>query len=130
MLSPFISYLAEDMAQHNDTGKIGEEIALRYLRDKGFRVLEINWRVEKWEVDIIAEDEDERVFVEVKTRFGEDFGNPAEAVTQKKQRYLINAANLYASQLDYEGKIRFDVICVYMHKGRDAEIEHIEDAFY
>lgn len=118
------------MAQHNDTGKIGEDIAMGYLRKKGYQILEVNWRVEKWEVDIIAEDGDERVFVEVKTRFGEDFGNPADAVTRKKQRYLINAANLYASQLDYQGKIRFDVMCVYMQRGKKAEVEHIEDAFY
>lgn len=118
------------MAQHNDTGRIGEEIAIGYLRDKGYHILETNWRIEKWEVDIIAEDKGERVFVEVKTRFGEDYGTPADAVTRKKQRYLINAANLYASQLDYEGKMRFDVICVYMQKGKQAAIEHIEDAFY
>lgn len=118
------------MAQHNDTGKIGEEIAVGYLRNKGYRILETNWRVEKWEVDIIVENAEERIFVEVKTRFGEDYGNPADAVTRKKQRYMINAANLYASEFNYEGKMRFDVICIYLQKGKKAEIEHIEDAFY
>lgn len=120
------------MAQHNDTGNKGEEMAVGFLKNKGFHILETNWRIEKWEVDVIAEDKrnDERVFVEVKTRFGEDFGNPADAVTRKKQRYLINAANLYASKFDYTGKMRFDVICIYMQNGKNPVIEHIEDAFY
>lgn len=118
------------MAQHNDTGKIGEEIAVGYLKKKGFTILNTNWRIEKWEVDIIAEDKEECIFVEVKTRFSEDYGNPADAITKKKQRYLINAANLYARQLNYEGKMRFDVVCVYLEKGKKPLIEHIEDAFY
>lgn len=118
------------MAQHNETGKIGEEIAAEYLQKKGFKVIERNWRIEKWEVDIIAEDKDERVFVEVKTRFSEDYGNPADAVTKKKQRYLINAANLYAQQNNYDGRMRFDVVCVYLEKGKKALVEHMEEAFY
>lgn len=118
------------MARHNDIGKIGEEIAAKHLQDKGFKILARNWRIEKWEVDIIAEDKEEHVFVEVKTRFSEDYGNPADAVTKKKQRYLISAANLYAHQNNYEGKMRFDVVCVYLEKGKKAIVEHIEEAFY
>jgi putative endonuclease len=118
------------MARHNDIGKVGEEIAAKHLQDKGFKILGRNWRIEKWEVDIIAEDNEERIFVEVKTRFSEDYGNPADAVTKKKQRYLISAANLYANQNNYEGKMRFDVVCVYLEKGKKAIVEHIEEAFY
>lgn len=118
------------MAQHNETGKIGEEIAVGFLRKKGYKILETNWRIEKWEVDIIAQQNKERIFVEVKTRFSEDYGDAAEAVTLQKQKYLINSANLYALTMDYEGPIRFDVICVYLQKGEKPEIEHIEDAFY
>lgn len=124
-----ITYLYP-MAQHNETGKIGEEIAVGYLKKKGFRILDTNWRIEKWEVDIIAEDKEERVFIEVKTRFSEDYGNPVEAITRKKQRFLINAANLYAIESDYHGKMRFDVVCVYLEKGKKAIVEHIEEAFY
>lgn len=118
------------MAQHNETGKVGEEIAIGFLRKKGYKILEANWRIEKWEVDIIAQQNEEHIFIEVKTRFGEDYGTAAEAVTLQKQKYLINAANLYALTTDYEGPIRFDVICVYLEKGKEPEIEHIEDAFY
>lgn len=118
------------MAQHNDTGKIGEELAVGFLRQKGFKIIETNWRIERWEVDIIAEEKRERVFVEVKTRFGEDYGTAAEAVNLRKQKYLINAANLYALQQDYEGPIRFDVVCIYLQKQGKPKIEHIEDAFY
>jgi putative endonuclease len=117
------------MARHNDTGKIGEEIAADYLKSKGYRILDTNWRIEKWEVDIIAEHNGERVFIEVKTRFGEEYGAPAEAVTRKKQRYLVNAANLYARKMDYNGEMRFDVICIYLQRGEKAVIEHIEAAF-
>lgn len=118
------------MAKHNDTGKEGEKIAVSFLQKKGFRVLETNWRVEHWEIDIIAEDGKERVFVEVKTRFSDVFGDPIEAITLQKQKHLINAANLYVLQEDYEGSLRFDVVSIFLQKGHAPVIEHIEDAFY
>lgn len=118
------------MAKHNVTGNSGEKIAVSYLQRKGFRVLETNWRIEKWEIDIIAQDRSERVFIEVKTRFNDAYGTPAEAITPKKQQHLINAANLYVLQEDYEGPLRFDVIGIYLQKGKQPVIEHIEDAFY
>lgn len=105
-------------------------MALAFLKKKGFRILEINKRIERWEVDLIAQDGKERVFVEVKTRYNEAYGSPEEAVTQKKQRFLIQAANLYALQQDYEGPIRFDVVSVHLTRGESPRIEHIEDAFY
>lgn len=118
------------MATHNDTGDAGEKIAVSFLKKKGFRILKTNWRIEKWEIDIIAEDKKERVFVEVKTRFSHEFGDPAEAVTPQKQKHLINAANLYVLQEDYEGPLRFDIISIFLQKGSLPEIKHIEDAFY
>ncbi len=118
------------MATHNETGDEGEKIAISYLQKKGYKILETNWRVEKWEIDIIAEDEIERVFIEVKTRFSETFGSPEEAVTLRKQQHLINAANLYVLQQDYEGPLRFDVVGIHLQKGKAPVIEHIEDAFY
>ena len=118
------------MAKHNETGDAGEKIALAYLKKKGFKILETNRRIERWEIDLIAKDGKERVFVEVKTRFSHDFGDPAEAVTLKKQQYLIKAANLYVLQEDYEGPIRFDIISIRLQKREQPVIEHIEDAFY
>ncbi len=118
------------MAKHNETGKIGEKIAAKFLRNKAYKILDTNRRIERWEIDIIAQDKKERVFVEVKTRFSEDYGAPEEAITLQKQKYLITAANLYVLQEDYEGPLRFDVITVSLKKGENADIHHIEDAFY
>src|SRR5699024_2739766 len=118
------------MAKHNETGKLGEKLALGFLKKKGFQILETNWRVERWEIDLIAKDQNERVFVEVKTRFSEKYGEPEEAVTLRKQKHLINAANLYVLEEDYEGPLRFDVITILLKKGEKPIVRHIEDAFY
>jgi len=118
------------MAKHNETGKIGEKIAAKFLRKKAYKILDTNRRIERWEIDIIAQEKKERVFVEVKTRFSEDYGAPEEAITLQKQKYLIKAANLYALLEDYEGPLRFDIITIFLRKGKKADINHIEDAFY
>src|SRR5699024_1715374 len=118
------------MAKHNETGKIGEKIAAKFLRKKAYKILDTNRRIERWEIDIIAQEKKERDFEEVKTRFSEDYGAPEEAITLQKQKYLIKAANLYALLEDYEGPLRFDIITVFLRKGKKAYINHIEDAFY
>jgi putative endonuclease len=83
------------MAEHNETGKAGEELAVKYLRSKGYTILETNWRLGRNEIDIIAEADHCLVVVEVKTRHSTDFGNPESFVTREKQRLLIRAANAY-----------------------------------
>ncbi len=118
------------MAKHNDTGKAGEDLAVSFLKKKGYQILETNWRIEHWEIDIIAKDDKERVFVEVKTRFSDKYGAPEEAITPRKQKHLINAANLYVLRKNYEGPLRFDVVTIFMEKGNQPVIHHIEDAFY
>ena len=82
------------MAQHNETGIRGEQLAREFLLKKNYQILETNWRHEKEEVDIIAMDERELVIVEVKTRSTDYFGNPEEAVSEAKEQRLIAAATI------------------------------------
>ncbi len=117
------------MAEHNLTGEKGEELALLYLTKKGFDILERGWRFKKKEIDIIAKHSDCLVFVEVKTRTENYWGNPEEFVTKKKQKFLIEAAEAYIEEKQYMGESRFDIVSVLLTKGSET-IEHIKEAFY
>jgi len=116
------------MAAHNDIGKQGEEIAVKYLIDKGYEVLERNWHNVHKEIDIIAKDGEDLVIVEVKTRQSNENGDPDMAVTKHKQRMLIAAANAYIFKNRLDISTRFDIISIVL-KGDNPIIDHIEDAF-
>ena len=83
------------MADHNEFGKLGEELAVNYLTGKGYKILERNWHNIHKEIDIIAMDGKFLVIVEVKARRSNEYGNPDIAVTRQKQRLLISATNSY-----------------------------------
>ena len=100
------------MAKHNDFGKLGEELAVNYLIGKGYEILERNWRNIHKEIDIIAKDGTDLVIVEVKTRQTDEYGNPDVAVTKKKQRMLIAAANAYITRNNLDIETRFDIISI------------------
>lgn len=117
------------MALHNEIGKIGEEIALKFFKNLGYEVLELNWRYKKLEIDIIAKDGDVLVVAEVKTRKSDVFGTPDVFVDRKKQRFLIKAINEYVNQKGYETEIRFDVVSVLYNNSKE-KVDHIKDAFY
>ena len=120
-----------------ETGRAGEEIASRYLEERGFRVMERNYRFERSEVDLVCflpavryEDGGELVFVEVKTRRGTGFGRPEEAVGAEKRRHLVKAARAWLYERRMEGTpARFDVVSILLRPGSDPEIEHLENAF-
>ena len=116
------------MADHNDLGKIGEDLAVQYLMDKGYKILERNWRNRHKEIDIIAQVGKELVIVEVKTRKSNAYGEPDLAVTKQKQRLLIYAANAYIYRYNLDINTRFDIISIYFREGKPI-IDHIEDAF-
>ena len=116
------------MAEHNDLGNIGEEIAAKYLIDKGYEILERNWRNRHKEIDIIAKDGNELVIVEVKTRKSNDYGDPDMAVTKRKQSLLIAASNAYIFRNKLDFDTRFDIISIILNS-ENPNIEHIEDAF-
>jgi len=111
-----------------DTGKSGEEAAFAFLKKKGFRVLEKNYRTPVGEIDIIANDRGTLVFIEVKTRTGISFGRPFEAVDRRKRERMKKVALWYMKKLRREVPARFDVLSILSEEG-GMRIEHIPDAF-
>ena len=94
-----------------EIGKQGEEIATQYLKEKGYQILERNFYARKGEIDIIAKEKREIVFVEVKTRSNHQYGNPAEAVDVRKIHHIYDTANYYLYRKKIENNpTRFDVI--------------------
>ncbi|GIV33400.1 MAG: UPF0102 protein [Chitinophagales bacterium] len=117
------------MADHNELGRKGEKLACNFLRKKGYEILATNYRFEKTEIDIICRYNKTLVFVEVKTRSGQEYGEPEESVEVKKQQKLVRAAENFVQTNDMIGEVRFDVIAVIIQDNRE-KIKHIKDAFY
>jgi putative endonuclease len=117
------------MAEHNEFGRKGEDIACDYLGKKGYKILERNWVSGKHEIDIIAQEGKYIVVVEVKSRHSNFAGEPETAVTMEKQRSLIQAANTYVRKMNRSEEVRFDIVSILEVKGVE-QINHIEDAFY
>ncbi len=117
------------MAEHNDLGKLGEEISVDYLQKNGYQILETNWIFQKAEVDIFAKKDNTLVVVEVKTRSSVDFGLPQDFVKPSKIKLLVKATNEYIIQKNLDCEIRFDIIAI-SKEGKIFNIEHITDAFY
>ena len=109
-------------------GLAGEDQAANLLIQKGYTILERNWRCGHLEVDIIAENTDYLVIVEVKTRKNTLFGNPEIFVDKQKQRHLIRAAMYYAKFKGVTKEIRFDIVSV-VNSPDCHEVNHIENAF-
>lgn len=118
------------MSKHNETGLKGEQIAEKFLIDKGYEVLHRNWCSGKKEIDLVTLKDGRLVFVEVKTRSGTGFGFPEEAVTEKKQSHLKQAAEAYLEDNPGHKEIQFDIVSISLKRGAPAEILHLEDAFY
>lgn len=116
------------MAQHNKLGEKGEIIAVNYLKSKGYIVHHTNWRMGHLEMDIIAEDGEELVFVEVKTRSSDEYGAPEESIDSKKEKDLITAGGVYLESLSLELAARFDVISIILAVDNN-KLTHFEDAF-
>ncbi len=109
-------------------GLRGEDIAAKFLKEKGYYILYRNYKTPYGEADIIAKDNDTVVFVEVKTRSNLSFGYPFESVNLKKQERLKRIALNYLKVANYPTKIRFDVISISSENGL-SKIEHIKEAF-
>lgn len=112
-----------------ETGRRGEEIADAYLKKKGYRIRERNYRCPVGEIDIIALDGDEVVFVEVKSRKSDDFGEPEAAVDARKQAKLSRIALNYINEHNLNDRsARFDVVAVRFLKGSDR-VRLVRNAF-
>ena len=116
------------MNNNQDFGKLGEDLAVEYLVNKGYQILERNWRSGHKEIDIIALDGNTLVAVEVKTRKSNTYGEPDIAVGLMKQKMLIWAADAYVRNKNLDVEVRFDIISIVI-TDTDKHIEHIEDAF-
>jgi putative endonuclease len=116
------------MAEHNELGKQGEAFAKQYLLDKGYKIIETNWRSGHLEIDIIARKYDFISIIEVKTRASNDFGFPEEFVDKKKMKHLIKAAEKYVLKNNIEQGVRFEIIAL-TKSANGFETEHFEEAF-
>lgn len=116
------------MAKHNELGHKGEEFAVKYLKEKGYHIREINWRDGKLELDIVAESDNILVVVEVKTRYSDYISHPTDAITNSKIRNIVKATDHYIKIHNIDKDIRFDIISL-VKQQNTFRIEHIEDAF-
>lgn len=115
-------------SQKQSLGKWGEQRAADFLEEKGYTILERNWRCEYGEIDLIARDGDGLVFAEVKARSSARYGQPEEAITPAKQQHLYESALTYLQEhAEWDGDWRIDVIAV--TRGADGpQITHFENA--
>lgn len=116
------------MAEHNELGLYGEDLAVAHLLAKGYAIRHCNWRCGRWEVDIVAEKARTLVFVEVKTRRNTLYGNPEEALTPEKMRHIVSVADAYVRRYALDLPVRFDLVTVVAGEG-GPRVEHFEDAF-
>lgn len=113
-----------------ELGALGERIAVEHLTDRGWTVLDRNWRSRWGEIDVVARDGDTLVFCEVKARRGTGYGFPAAAVTPAKRRRLRSLALQWLAAHDEHARdLRFDVVSVLVLPGRPAEVTHLPAAF-
>jgi putative endonuclease len=118
-----------NMAQHNELGKKGEQLAVNFLIEKGYDIMERNYRFDRAEVDIIAQKDDILAIIEVKARSTSDFGNPQDFVKPKQIQRLVKAVNEYVTVNELDIEVRFDIIGI-VKQGKQFKIEHLENAFY
>ncbi len=116
-----------DKGGRKERGKKGEEIAYRYLQSLGYQILEQNYRSQRKEIDLIALDGKELVFVEVKAGKSKEFGEPELRVDKRKQRNLAEVAEAFLSKkkIEFES-CRFDVLGIDLSTGR---VKHYKGAF-
>lgn len=119
------------MAEHNELGVWGEDEAALYLEGEGYVIIDRDWKIGKRDLDILALSPDGKtlVVVEVKTRSGDDYQRPEEAVDGRKMRNLAIAVNAYVKEHQVEKELRFDIISVVGVGHQVKCLEHLKDAF-
>ncbi len=117
------------MAQHNELGKKGEQLAVDFLLENNYEIVERNYRFDRAEVDIIARKEAVLAIIEVKTRSTIDFGNPQDFVKPKQIQRLVKAVDDYVVENELAVEVRFDIIAIVKEK-KGFSVEHLENAFY
>jgi putative endonuclease len=112
-----------------ELGNKGEEIAVAYLKNEGYKIVECNWKYGHKEIDIIAKQGDEIVIVEVKTREGDYFEEPWEAVSTQKIRNIVEVADAWLIKNEIDLETRFDVISIIFLDDERYELTHFPGAF-
>ncbi len=116
------------MTNKQDQGQTGEDIAAAFLENKGFKILERNFRAGQSEIDIVGMDKECLVFVEVRLRKNADFGLPEQSMSKAKMNALKRGAESYMRRRDWLGDLRFDFVAIIQKP--DLDIEHFQDIFY
>jgi putative endonuclease len=113
--------------KRQQTGKLGERLALEYLQKEGYTIATTNWHCAEGEIDIVAQKNGETIFVEVRAKSSSEFGTPAESVTRRKQEKLIATAERYISETAESGEWRIDFIGIEFTSS-GSRLEHIPNA--
>lgn len=119
------------MSDKTEIGRLGENLAAKFLKEKGFTVAARNFRFGKAEIDLIVRRDEWLLFVEVKTRTSVEYGQPEEFLTLQQIGRIYDAAEEYIYRYDWQGHVRFDIVSVHIGGevlGDDVKIEHLEDA--
>lgn len=120
----------ENNFYNKNLGELGENKAINFLIKNGYNILEKNFRSKHGEIDIIAKEKNEYVFIEVKTRTSIKYGMPVEAVDKNKKEHILNASKYYIYKNYLQNQfIRYDIIEVYINKNNYL-INHIKNAFF
>ena len=117
------------MAMHNDMGKEGEEMAVKWLEENGFTILHRNWTYGKLEIDIIAEKGDKLHIIEVKLRKTAYFGNPEESVTKKKFKRLQKATDEFLFRNPGHKWLQYDILAITLKRDADPDIFFLQDVY-
>jgi putative endonuclease len=110
-------------------GRKGEEMAARFLIDKGFEIVERNYRHKRSEIDLIVKKDNWLIFVEVKLRSSDAYGYPEDFVDYKKAKNIVDGAEQYTYDKNWQGNVRYDIVSIRLQQDQ-TEIIQIEDAFY
>jgi len=117
------------MALHNDLGVKGEEMAASWLINKGYKIIQRNWRCGQLEIDIIATKDDCLHIVEVKARNHSTIGHPEDGVGKIKFKSLQRAADLYLRKNPHYNWLQYDILAITLFKNKEPEFFLIEDVF-
>lgn len=117
------------MAEHNEFGKLAEDLCADFLAKKGHKILVRNFRFQHHEIDIVSEFQDLIVVTEVKARSYDTLIEPQEAVNKKKIKSIVQTADFFMTDNQIDKEVRFDIITVLPDKTGALQITHIEDAF-
>jgi len=117
------------MSDNIKRGYEGEQLAADFLAQKGFEIVERNYRYKHSEIDLIVKKANWLIFVEVKTRSSYAFGYPEEFVDYKKVKLILEGADHYIYKINWQGNVRYDIVSIRLGRNK-TEIVHLEDAFY